>query len=152
MRTYRSLLCFKNWGVVNYVGNGQVIQDGVHLSDLLRSEGDKCHYVPVNCSIFHYKGTLSNGTQFSANITDGAKINIMGVPTRRIMFDAFESVKHLISHFEDPEAPQDPRKRFEYRMNQLLETRTIQLPKRSKKRKRKQNTDDDDDAELLTTL
>lgn len=149
-------LSFANWKVYNLVGNGSVVQDGVHLSNLLHHQEDRCKYDPSNYTNLHYKGVFPNGQKFSANITDGAKINIMGVRTWKQLFDAFEYVKRLISHFEDPNAPTDSKQRLAYRLEQLVKHSGFQLGKRkkaatAKKRKRpiakkKKDEEDEEDA------
>ncbi len=138
--------------VYNVVASGSLFQDGVDLSSLMEAHEDKCSWVPDSFP----NGTfgpqkLSDGATFNANVSDrNAKVVIMGVRTVEHVYEAYRYMKALVSDHEDPDAPDDPRKCYLYRMNKLLKSDPRMKAKtrgRKKGKKRKQQEGEDGEEE-----
>lgn len=147
MQTLRGHLQFRHWKVENIVGNGVLQQNGVHLTNLLESGGQRCRWEPDSFPNLNYRDTLPNGVVFVTNISDSAKVVIMGVKAREDLYNAFRRTNRLVAHFEDPNAPKDPKKRFRYRMDQLTKQRGIKKKKRRKKKRKISATTTDGDSD-----
>lgn len=140
----RGKLMCRRAKIHNVVASGSLFQKGVDLSGVLRENQDKCDWVPDSFPNATYgPALLSDGkTQYKANISDSAKVVLMGVRNKQQIYEAYKDVKNLVSFHEDPDAPTDPGECYFYRMNKLLQLDLL-IPQvrgrrsRSRKKKRK---------------
>jgi TATA-box binding protein (TBP) (component of TFIID and TFIIIB) len=149
----KGMLNCRDTKVYNVVASGSLFQDGVDLSSLMEAHEDKCSWVPDSFP----NGTfgpelLSDGETFNANVSDrNAKIVIMGVTKVEQVYEAYKFMKDLVSDHEDPEAPDDPRKCYLYRMNKLLKNdprMRVKKLNRKKGAKKKRKAGDDEEEEV----
>jgi len=126
--------------VENVVGNGILYQEGVHLTNLMHAEDEFVEWEPDTFPNLIYRGRLADGSRFCANIAVTGKVVLMGLRTIRGLYEAYKIVCDVVYNFEDPNVPENPKGRYEYRLKQLFDSRVMSL------------AETDDGADLNTWL
>ena len=111
--------------VENVVGNGILYQEGVHLTNLMHAEDEFVEWEPDTFPNLIYRGSLSDGSRFCANIAVTGKVVLMGLRTIEGLYEAYKIVCDLVYDFEDPNVPKHPKGRYDYRLKQLFNNRVL---------------------------
>lgn len=119
--TLKGQITFNSFEIQNIVARGELEQFSVNLRRVKDKHAFDMVWVP---DVFPgMKYVMNDPKDLTALLFDTSRVVIMGRPGKKEnVYLAFRNCKQLVSDYNDPNAPTDPRERYQYRINMLLKS------------------------------
>jgi len=115
--TLKGAMKFEDFEIQNMVASTELEQYAVHLRQMRDAHGGSTSWMPDIFPGLKFK--MDDPAGCVALVFDTAQAVFMGAKNKESLYRAYYRIKEIVQDFNDPNAPSDPRLRYNYRMKML---------------------------------